>query len=178
MNEMTQSNSELTQPGAPDYSQYYDDLDDVYEASEALREIDPVRFQSYTKEQIIFNVENAGWMLAKGRGGRICVRRENGRIISGSPAPLPLPTVTDNFQVAVDEFRQQLIEMNQLTNMPQIFFEALTHKVNQGDIKALQLYADLFLSPAKQGKAPSLSARTLNVYQGEQKEEDPPVRNV
>ena len=48
MNEMTQSNSELTQPGAPDYSQYYDDLDDVYEASEALREIDPVRFQSYT----------------------------------------------------------------------------------------------------------------------------------
>ena len=178
MNEMTESNNELTQPGTPDYSQFYDELDDVYEASEGLREIDPVRFKSYSKEDIIFNVENAGWILAKGRGGRICVRRENGQIIHGSPAPLPLPTVADNFQPAVDEFRQQLIEMNQLTNMPQMFFEALSHKVNERDPKALQLYADLFLSPPKQGKAPSLSARTLNVYQSEQKEEEPPVRNI
>ena len=102
----------------------------------------------------------------------------NGRIIYGSPPPAPLPVIADGFQIAVDEFRLQLIELNQVTNTPEMFFKALMNKVNQSDVKALQLYTDLFLTPQKQGRGPSLSAKTLNVYQAEQKEEQNPSRNI
>ena len=177
-NEITQqNNNELTKDERPDFSQFYDGLKAQYNAGQDLHDSNPDKYPAYSKEEVIANVESAGWTLAPARGGGVCVRTGNGRIIYGSPPPAPLPVISDGFQVAVDEFRLQLIEMNQVSNSPQIFFESLLTKVNERDIKALQLYADLFLSPPKQAKGPSLSAKTLNVYQADKKEEEPPIRN-
>ena len=178
-NELSNINqNELMKDERPDYTEFYDRLKIQYNAGQELYDKDPDKYPAYSKEEIIENVENYGWILGEGRGGGVCVRMANGRIIYGSPPPAPLPVIADGFQIAVDEFRLQLIELNQITNTPEMFFKALMNKVNQSDVKAMQLYADLFLTPQKQAKGPSLSTKTLNVYQAEQKEEQNPSRNI
>ena len=177
-NELAQNQNEMTKDERPDYSEFYDRLKIQYSAGQELYNKDPDRFPAYSKEDIIERVETEGWILGDARGGGVCVRMPNGRIIYGSPPPAPLPVIADGFQVAVDEFRLQLIELNQVTNTPELFFKALMTKVQQSDVKALQLYKDLFLTPQQPTRGPSLSAKTLNVYQAEQKEEQSPSRNV
>ena len=94
-NELTQNKNEITRDERPDYTEFYDRLKIQYSAGQELYDKDPDKYPAYSKEEIIENVENYGWILGEARGGGVCVRMPNGRIIYGSPPPASLPVIAE-----------------------------------------------------------------------------------
>jgi hypothetical protein len=175
-NEMTQSNNELReQDRKQDYSQYYDRLKSEYKHPLA----DEERFSDrpiLSKEDVIENVEHYGWRLAEGRGGHITVFQSNGRILHGSPPPMPLVNSPDPYNDELLRVRQSLFDLNRQMEHDVAWIANLMGKVNKGDIQAMRLYAEIFIIP-KPVRGPSLSAKNINVSYNN-KSDEPTVRDV
>ena len=168
-NEMIQNNRDemRDQDLKQDFSQFYDRLKSEYK--HPIEESDrPV----LSKEEVIDNVEHYGWKLAEGKGGHITIFQSNGRILYGSPPPMPLVNSTDPFADEVTRVRQGLLELNNTMDHDVKWIANLMAKVNKGDVSAMRLYAEIFIIP-KPVKGPTLSAKTVNVSYSNQTEQRP-----
>ena len=158
-----------------DYSRFYDRLKAEYRHplwDEEKYSDRPV----WTKDEVIDAVENKGWRLGEGRAGGITVFQPNGRILYGSPPPMPLVGSTDPYADGVARVRQGLHDLNVQMDHDVHWIANLMSKVNAGDVPAMRLYAEIFIIP-KPVKGPTLSAKNINVSYNS-KSEKPPVRDV
>ena len=154
-----------------DYSMFYDRLKAEYKHPL----LDEDKFSDrpvWTKDEVIDAVENKGWRLGEGRGGGITVWQPNGRMLYGSPPPMPLVGSVDPYADEVARVRQGLHNLNNQMDHDVQWIANLMAKVNKGDVSAMRLYAEIFIIP-KPVKGPTLSAKTVNVSYSNQTEQRP-----
>jgi hypothetical protein len=154
-----------------DYSHLYDRLKAEYKhplADDDKYSDRPV----WTKDEVIDAVETKGWRLGEGRGGGITVFQPNGRMLYGSPPPMPLVGSTDPYADEVAKVRQGLHNLNNQMDHDVRWIASLMSKVDAGDVAAMRLFAEIFIIP-KPVKGPSLSAKNINVSYTNQPEQRP-----
>tara|TARA_Y100000593_G_scaffold86246_2_gene164607 strand:+ start:3719 stop:4207 length:489 start_codon:yes stop_codon:yes gene_type:complete len=109
----------------------------------------------WPKERVVSLVENGIWTLSEGRGGMVTVRDDSGRIVKGSPAPLSLNH--SSYSDVVREIRGILATTVLENRSYDVFFVQLMKSIQKGDVRAMKLFAEIFL-----GRPPEISA-SLNM---------------
>ncbi len=170
----TNQNEMREQYQKQDYSAMYDRLKSEYK--HPLGDEDEYNHRPVlTKDEVIENVEKYGWRLGEGRGGGITVFQPNGRILYGSPPPMPLVHSTDPYADELAAIREGLLDLNRTMDHDVLWLGALMTKVKGGDVAAMRLYSEIFVVP-KPNKGPSLNAKTVNVNYSNQEER--PVKDI